>query len=42
MKELLGIKQLSANEIYEILDFAEDMKKLILKRKSVPFCGASA
>ena len=37
MKELLGIKQLSANEIYEILDFAEDMKKLILKREKCSF-----
>ena len=31
MKELLGIKQLSAEEIYEILDLAAEMKKYVLK-----------
>jgi aspartate carbamoyltransferase len=31
LKELLGIKQLSAEEIYEILDLAAEMKKYVLK-----------
>lgn len=37
MKDLLGIKQLSEGEIYEILDIAADMKKIVLAREKCSF-----
>lgn len=42
-KDLLGLKDLSAQEIYEILDTAAEMKKLILTdKKGAPYLSGKA